>query len=123
MIHLDTNYLIVTLPSVTPEGARLRGWLRADEPLGMSAMAWAELLCGPLDSGDEALARALLQTVEPITPDDAEKAAKLFNATGRRSRSLADCLIAATALRCGARIATSNRADFQPFVAHGLSFA
>ena len=76
-----------------------------------------------MDAGDEALARALLQTVEPLTAGDAEAGAKLFNATGRRSRTLADSLIAATALRCGARVATVNVEDFQPFTAHGLTLA
>ena len=89
----------------------------------MSAVAWAEFLCGPLDAGDEALARALLQAVEPLTTADAERAAGLFNATGRRSRTLADCLIAATAIRCGSRVAMVNVGDFQPFVAHGMVLA
>ena len=97
--------------------------LRANEPLVMSAMAWAEFLCGPLDAGDEALARALLRTIEPLTAEDAEQGAKLFNVTGRRSRTLADCLIAATAIRCGAPVATANVEDFHPFVAHGLVLA
>jgi predicted nucleic acid-binding protein len=47
----------------------------------------------------------------------------LFNQTGRRSRSLADCMIAAVAIRCGARLATLNAGDFQPVTAHGLNLA
>ena len=120
MIHLDTNYLIVALLTDTAEGVQLRDWLRHAEPLGISAIAWAEFLCGPLDAGDEALARALFDTVELLTAAAAEHGAELFNLSGRRSRSLADCLIAATALRCGARLATVNLEDFQPFVTHGL---
>ena len=54
---------------------------------------------------------------------DAVLAARLFNRTGRRSRSLADCMIAAVAIRCGAKLATINAADFQPFTAHGLLLA
>jgi len=49
--------------------------------------------------------------------------ALLFNKTGRRSRSLADCMIAAIAIRCGASLATINTADFQPFVQYGLALA
>jgi hypothetical protein len=48
-------------------------------------------------------------------------AADLFNKTGRRSRSLADCLIAAVAIRCGAKLATVNTGDFQAFVQYGLT--
>jgi predicted nucleic acid-binding protein len=50
-------------------------------------------------------------------------AANLFNQTGRRSRSLANCMIASVSIRCGAKLATVNLADFQPFVAHGLILA
>ena len=34
----------------------LRGWIEAGEALGISAIAWAEFLCGPLDENDKALA-------------------------------------------------------------------
>ena len=121
MIHLDTSFLIVALRPGTREEDLLRGWLEAGEEVGLSAVAWAEFLCGPLQAGDVARARRLFPTVELLLPMDAEKGAELFNATGRRSRTLADCLIAATAVRCGADLATGNEVDFRPFVAHGLS--
>lgn len=121
MVHLDTNFLILALQAGTQEAGLLRGWLETGERIGVSAVAWAEFLCGPLQAEDVALARTLFPDVEPLSPMDAEKGAELFNATGRRSRTLADCLIAATAMRCGADLATGNEADFQPFVAHGLS--
>src|SRR5437016_5943593 len=109
MLHLDTNFLILALQRGTPEETLLRGWIEAGEALGVSAIAWAEFLCGPLDGNDRAIARTLFPMVEPLLSSDAEKAAELFNATGRRSRSLADCLIAAVAMRCGAQLATGNR--------------
>ncbi len=123
MLHLDTNFLILGLQPGTAEEASLRGWIAAGEPLGISAIAWAEFLCGPLDPNDKALALALFSRVEPLLEQDAEKGAGLFNLTGCRSRSLADCLIASVALRCGAKLATGNRADFQPFASHGLILA
>lgn len=121
MLHLDTNFLILALQHDTPQETLLRGWIEAGETLSVSTVAWAEFLCGPLDANDRALMRALFPMVEPLLPSDAEQAAELFNATGRRSRSLADCLIAAVAMRCGAQLATGNRADFHPFVSHGLN--
>ena len=60
---------------------------------------------------------------EKAPPTDAEKAARLFNLTGRRSKSYADCCIAAVAIRLGAPLATSNRDDFTPMVPHGLILA
>ncbi len=123
MLHLDTNFLILALQRGTSEETKLRAWIGAGESPGISAVAWAEFYCGPLDSRDKALARVLFPVVEPLLPADAEKGAELFNLTGRRARSLADCLIAAVAIRCGAQLATGNHADFQPFVSHGLTLA
>ena len=54
---------------------------------------------------------------------DAERAAHLFNETGRRSKSFADCCIAAAAVRAGAKLATSNEDDFKRMVPHGLQLA
>jgi len=123
MIHVDANFLIDSLVPGSSQDAQLAGCLSAGETLGISAVAWGEFLCGPLSAAEETLARKLLPTPEPLTGADAEKAAQLFNATGRRSRSFADCCIAAVALRTGSRLATSNSADFQPFAAHGLVLA
>jgi hypothetical protein len=61
------------------------------EDLGMSSIGWSEFLCGPLTPTDEKFARMLFPAPEPFIASDAHKAAELFNATGRRSRSLADC--------------------------------
>jgi predicted nucleic acid-binding protein len=74
-----------------------------------------------MSATDLDLARQLFPTVEPFLKTDGEKAAELFNLTGRRARSLADCQIAAVALRCNARIATSDRNDFKLFEEHGLN--
>ena len=48
-------------------------------------------------------------------------AAQLFNATGRRRNSLADCIIAANATAEDAPIAIGNPPDFLRFEAHGLT--
>jgi len=41
--------------------------------------------------------------------------AKLFNDTGRRSRSRADCMIAAHAIRRDAVLVTADASDFRVF--------
>jgi predicted nucleic acid-binding protein len=43
-----------------------------------------------------------------------------FNQSGRRSKSFADCCIAAVAMRCNAGLASGNRADFEPLIPFGL---
>jgi predicted nucleic acid-binding protein len=123
MIHLDTNFLIqALLPGSTAE-TKLQSWLIAGEALGISSIAWSEFLCGPLTPTDRSLAEAFLNEPEPFLASDAVKAAELFNATGRRSRSLADCQIAAVALRSNAQVATANASDFKVFESYGLTQA
>jgi predicted nucleic acid-binding protein len=122
MIHLDTNFLVAVLGG-SSEQAKFYQWLNGKEPLGMSAVAWAEFLSGPVSSQDEGFARQMFKNIEALSGSDAELAAALFNKTGRRSRSLADCMIAAVAIRCGAKLATINTTDFQPFIPHGLMLA
>jgi predicted nucleic acid-binding protein len=91
MIHLDTNFLIQALVPNSAAEAKLQTWLRDGEDLGISTIAWSEFLCGPLTTSEAALAERLVGTPESFLASDASKAAELFNATGRRSRSLADC--------------------------------
>ena len=121
MIHFDTSFLIRALVPGSPSETKVLAWLTAGEDFGVSAIAWSEFLCGPVSPQDEALARLILAAPEVFTAADARKAAELFNDTGRRSRSLADCQIAAVALRCGAAVATGNPKDFAVFQAHGLA--
>jgi predicted nucleic acid-binding protein len=120
MIHLDTNYLVLGAVPGSPQDSRIRAWVTAGEPIRASAMAWAEFMCGPLKPNEEAAALRLIGQPLPIDAADAKLGAQLFNLAGRRRGSLADCLIAAVALRAGASLATENRADFLPFVPAGL---
>lgn len=123
MIHLDTSFLIQALVPGSAAAVKLQSWLSGDEDLGISSIAWSEFLCGPVTPTDEALAQVLLDQPEPFLASDARRSAELFNATGRRSRSPADCQIAAVALRHNASLATGNVSDFTPFLAHGLNLA
>lgn len=119
MIHL-TSFLIHALRPGTTFNSRLRQWLTAGESVGISAIAWAEFLCGPLSAEDAKAADALLPSPEPLLAIDAARAAELFNATGRRRGTLADCLIAATCMRADARLATENADDFRRLEPMGL---
>lgn len=123
MIHLDTNFLIQLSVAGSPAHVQFASWATAQESFNVSTIAWAEFLCGPMDATAEALARQVFPQPEPFLSADAALAASLFNRTGRRSRSLADCMIAAVAIRCGAKLATFNAGDFQPLTSHGLMLA
>ena len=121
MIHLDTSFLIRGLVRGSAEDRALRGWLRAGEPLGMSAVAWAELLCGPLDEAQRDMAEAIVSERVPFLEADSVLAAGLFNGSGRRRGSLMDCMIAAASMRASAPLATANVSDFQRLASGGLT--
>ena len=103
------------------EARRLVEWNQAGEPLYAPMVVWYEFLCGPVDTAQVAAMKALLQRVHPFDEAQAEEAARLFNATGRRRQLRVDAMIAAAAISCQSPLATSNRQDFQPFTAHGLA--
>lgn len=123
MIHLDTGFLIRSLVAGSPEDRRLREWLRSGETLAMSAVAWSEFLCGPVSPRQAELAAAVVAQRVSFREEEAPLAARLFNDAGRRRGSMVDCLIAATALRAGARVATTNPGDFARFSGAGLALA
>ena len=120
---MDTSFLIRALAGGSREDTQLRGWLKTNEPLGMSAIAWAEFRCGPVDETDVSLASSVVGRHSPFTAEMAVTAARLFNDSGRRRGSMIDCMIAATALAERAAIATSNPNDFSRFEASGLALA
>ena len=123
MIHLDTSFLIRALAGGSREDTQLREWIKTNEPLGMSAIAWAEFRCGPVDETDVSLASSVVGRHSPFTEEMAVTAARLFNDSGRRRGSMIDCMIATTALAERATIATSNPNDFSRFEAFGLALA
>ena len=123
MIHLDTSFLIRALARNSPEDHKLRAWLKGAEPLGMSAISWTEFLCGPVGAEHLELAGRILREPVAFTSVDAALTARLFNLAGRRRGSLIDCMIAATAIRAGAALATTNPADFRRFEPAGLKLA
>ena len=124
MIHLDTNYLIGLLVEGSQQAVDVEGWLEAGESLAASAIVWTEFLNGPVTTLQVIQAEAVLGgRIIPFSEPEAVPAAELFNQTGRRRGSRFDCLIAATAIRAQAAVATVNHSDFAPFQPHGLKLA
>lgn len=121
MIHLDTSFIILALAPGSAEDRKLRKWLQNRESLAMSAIAWAEILCGPLPLELVQVAARIVPERVPFDDVDAELAAQLFSDSRRRGGTFVDCMIAASALRAGAQLATSNVADFRRFASAGLS--
>ncbi len=122
-IHLDTGFLIRALKAGSPEDRKLRGWVETGEMLVMSAVAWAEFLCGPLEESEQRLAAQIVGRRAAFSEEQAATAAQLFNESGRRRGSLVDCMVAAAALDEGAPVATTNEADFRRFQDAGLEIA
>jgi predicted nucleic acid-binding protein len=120
MIHLDTSFLIRALVRHSPQDKLLREWLADKAPLAVSTVVWAEFLCGPVESLDVELAVDVFRERVPFVSDDAVLSAHLFNLSGRRRGSLMDCMIAATAIRAEAALATANPADFRRLESAGL---
>ncbi len=120
-LHLDANAMIAL---ADPKG---NVWKIVMEQIQggalpeTSAVAWHEFARGPLNSEDRLLVERLLDgRVLAVTRSTAELAAVLFNATGRRRASTADCFIAAAAIEMRAALVTINVEDFKRFEGHGL---
>ncbi|MEP6821816.1 MAG: PIN domain-containing protein [Chthoniobacterales bacterium] len=121
MICLDTNYLIGGISEGRPESAHLQTWFEAGERFFTAAPAWYEFLCGPVTEEQVATMQAFLGAgILSFDPEQAEIAARLFNAVKRPRRLRVDAMIAATAIAAGGRLATLNTEDFGLFVPHGL---
>ena len=123
MIHLDTSFLIPALRPNIPEAHRLDVWVSEGQTIVVSAVAWAEFLCGPLSQSDLNAALQIVDRYVEFTTEHAAISARLFNAVGRRRRMMVDCMIAAVAIAEGAPLATVNTGDFGRFTEHGLLLA
>ena len=123
MLHFDTNALIA-LPVWARAGHPIVQRVAAGEPAATSSLVWYEFSVGPLAENESAMAMAFLQRrILPLTLEDAELAAELFNQAGRRRVFKTDAIIAAVAILAQAEFVTLNRADFEPFVPMGLQLA
>lgn len=119
-IHLDTSFLILSLAAASAEAALVEDWTSSGREVRISAITWAEFLCGPVSESAVDAAARLTGIPIAFRAADATLAGRLFNVAGRRRSSLADCMIAATAIKAGASVATNNLADFERFASLGL---
>jgi predicted nucleic acid-binding protein len=76
VIHLDTTFLIRALARGSPEDRRLRAWLQEATTIGISAVSWAEFLCGPVEAEDIALAARIVGDPVEFTADDSAGTAR-----------------------------------------------
>lgn len=123
-LHLDTNALIALADPAQAVVGIVRERALAGILPEACAVAWHEFVRGPL-LPDELLRvdRVVGARIQPAARSTAELAARLFNATGRRRASTADCFIAASAIEHNAELLTANLDDFSPFVQFGLKLA
>ena len=122
MILLDTNYLIRMLVAGSDEANNVEAWLRGNMRLAASAIAWYEFECGPVDANERNLVKTvLLGGIIAFDVRQSVVAARLFNDTGRSRKLRVDAMIASCAIVAECGLATANRDDFLPFVAHGLN--
>ena len=120
MICLDTSFLIRALVPGTKEALAIEKWLGTGESLSIPAVGWYEFLCGSKEE-EEQLAFALLKGgILPFTPAEARVAASGFRSLNKPRRLRVDAMIAASAIVARVPLATTNRNDFEPFLAHGL---
>jgi predicted nucleic acid-binding protein len=122
-IHLDTCFLVRALVPGTDADRRLRSWLHDGHRLCMDSIAWTEFLCGPVHPDERRLAEQIVTERVSYSETDAQRAAELFNATGRRRGALVDCMIAAAAVGRDAGLATLNRDGFRYFEPFGSRLA
>lgn len=124
VIHLDANHLILATVAGSPGEQRIRAWITRGEELATSAIAWMEFVTGPVSPAVvAAMAEVIDDRVHPVERKEAERAARLFNAVGRKRTLRYDCRIAAAAISAGAALATNHQSDYAQFTGQGLRLA
>jgi predicted nucleic acid-binding protein len=112
---LDTSVLIDALRARRDRRAWLAELVRAGHSLETSALNVAEVYAG-MRPGEEHATREFLGALltHPITASAAEQAGRLKNQWSRKGRTLtlADTIVAATAIEQGCELITDNRKDF-----------
>jgi len=123
LILADTSAWIEYLRRTgSPENLRVRGLLDAGE-LAVTDVVIMEVLAGAFDALHRRRLRRLLGSCEyvpTLAPHDYEAAADLSRTcrhAGLTIRAIADCLVAAVAIRAGAAVLHADR-DFDSIAHH-----
>lgn len=115
IILLDTTVLIDVLRARSNRRAELANLIEAGHALATTALNIGEVYAG-VRTGEETGTEAFLSSLEcyPITATIARWAGSLKSQWARKGRTLtlADMLVAATALEHGLTLMTDNRKDF-----------
>jgi predicted nucleic acid-binding protein len=115
VILVDTSAWIEYLRATgSPAHRSVRAAVENDDDLGVLDVVRLELLAGATEQGAEDLRRFLgrFTAVPTASPADHELAAALYRRSresGRKVRSLVDCLVAAAALRLGVPVLAQDR--------------
>lgn len=124
MILVDSSAWIEFLRATgSTAHLRLRSAMEEGANLACTDVVLMEILAGARDDSDRTRLRRLLCSVEfvPVEgPADYERAAELYRrcrSQGETPRKLTDCLIAAVAIRSGARLLSAD-ADFLVIARH-----
>ena len=121
MIHLDTNLLIAISDPSDPHADKADALIVPSGVFATSAVSWMEFLSRPVELQHmKVVQRILSGGIIPFDEAPAALAGEIFHRTGARRRTRMDVMIAATAIHSGAELATTNPADFQPFLPFGL---
>ena len=123
VICLDTNYLILGLVARSTEAEELITWSDDGERFCTTSVSWYEFLCGPVNTTQVFSIRAVVESILPFGTPQAQEAARLYNATGRRRQLRVDAMIASAAITNKVPLATNNRQDFESFIPLGLRLA
>jgi len=124
MILVDSSAWIEFLRATgSTTHQRLRSALEEGAALACTDVILMEILAGARDDADRERLRRLLCSVEFLAvegPSDYERAAELYRlcrSEGETPRKLSDCLIAAVAIRNGAKLLCAD-ADFLAIARH-----
>ncbi len=113
-LHLDTNCLIDLLLGGNKTRSILKSKLQTGWICSTSAIAWHEFVSGLLNSEQKQDIWDFLEgRILPLDFKIAELASEIFNKSGRKKGSRADCIIAATAIHHKSTLLTWNKTDFK----------